>query len=290
MEAGMRSLRALAFGSPEASLAGMNHQRLLPLLVLPLAACSATGPGDATFRAQRPFLSSETHTVPDQVIAVEAGAAVAARSQEEYPLAVRYGLGPRSEFYVQTAPYEKVEVDGPDGEGWGDSYVGMRHRLRDADMYSPAYGFQVATKLPTGDEGEGLSSGEIDWFGALMAQQTYYGFETTGFYQLGVLGQQDGPDTHFEHTWAAQTRYATGSPVTPFAEAAFVWEPDADREEVLFMGGASFQLDHLTAIDLAIRVGLGDAEDFQVLFGISRALGQLFFPEQESGGASSLRD
>jgi hypothetical protein len=266
----------------------MNHRTLLSLLVLPLAACSATGPGDATFRSQRPFISSETHTVPDQVIAVEAGGAIAARSEEDYPLALRYGLGPRSEFYVQTSPYQRTEGGPVEGEGWGDTVVGMRHRLRDADMLSPAYGFQVATKLPTGDVGEGLSSGEIDWYAALMAQQTYYGFETTGFYQAGVLGQPTA-DTSFEHTWAAQTRYATGGPVVPFAEAAFVWEPDADLEEVTFMGGVSFQLDHLTAIDLAIRVGLADAEDFQVLFGISRALGQLFFPEQMSSGGGTPR-
>ncbi len=258
----------------------MNTRICTLALLLPLAACSATGPGDASFRAQRPFISSETHTVPDQVIAVEAGGAVAARSTQEFPLAVRYGLGPRSEFYLQTTPYSRVEGTIPDGEGWGDSFVGVRHRLRDADMLSPAYGFQVATKLPTGSFEDGLSSGEMDWFGALMAQQTYYGFETTGFYQLGLLGQSPGPDTEFEHTWAAQTRYNTGSPVTPFAEAAFVWQPDQDLEELTFMGGASFQLDHLTAVDLAIRVGLADAEDFQVLFGISRALGQLFFPEQ----------
>jgi len=260
---------------------------LLPLVLLPLAACSASGPKDAQVRSQRPFISSETETVGDQVVAVEAGGAVVSGREAEIPIAVRYGLGPRSEFFVQTSPYRMVDRNEsePDGSGWGDSFVGVRHRLRDADMYSPAYGFQLSTKLPSGRPSSGLGSGETDWFGALMAQQTYYGFETTGFYQLGLIGEQFEPDTNIEHTLAIQTRKPTGGPITAFGELAFIMEPEVDREETTLMGGMSIQLDHLTAVDIAIRVGLGDAEDFQVLFGISRALGMLFFPEQETAGA-----
>lgn len=261
---------------------------LLPLVLLPLAACSATGPKDAQVRAQRPFISSETTTVGDQVISVEAGGAVVSGRETEIPIALRYGLGPRSELFVQTSPYRSVDRNNsaPDGSGWGDSFVGVRHRLRDADMFSPAYGFQLSTKLPSGRPGNGLGSGEIDWFGALMAQQTYYGFETTGFYQLGLLGEQFEPDINLEHTFAVQSRKPMNGPITAFGEFAFIAEPEIDRTETTLMGGMSIQLDQLTSVDIAIRLGLGDdAEDFQVLFGISRALGMLFFPDQETAGS-----
>ncbi len=257
---------------------------LLPLLLLPLAACSASGPRDTRTHAQRPFLSRDTHTTADKIVAAEVGLATVAGHEQQIPVALRYGMGTRSELYLETSPYSSVDrPEGqPDGSGWGDTTIGIRHRLRDADIFSPAYGFQMQTKLPTGRPNSGLGSGETDWFGALMATQSYYEFKTTAFYQLGILGEPDSPNSNLEHTLAVQTRKEVGPHATAFGEFVFIDENEIDRTETTLMGGLSIGLDSVTSVDLAIRVGLGDdAEDFQVLVGISRALGMLFFPDDE---------
>lgn len=274
-----------------------RHSMRLPLRAFPLvlvgclgalSSCQASGPSqEARVHAQRPFISQDTHTTDEKVIQAELGARVWSGHEVEVPLYMRYGLGPQSEFFVGTSPYKDVDNNNvtPDGSGWGDTYVGVRHRLRDKDMYSPAYGFQIQTKLPTGRPKDGLGTGSTDWFGALMANQTYYGFDTTLFYQLGILGevtQTSTPDSNHEHTLAIQTRKEMDAHVTAFSEVAVEWEPEIDREELTVLAGASFLLDSLTALDLGVRVGIGhDAPDFQVVFGISRALGMLFFPEDD---------
>lgn len=256
--------------------------------LLALVSCQASGPTrEARVHAQRPFISNDTYTTTEKVLEVEVGGRVWAGHETEAPVLLKYGLGPQSEFFVGTSPYLSVDNNEvtPDGSGWGDTFVGMRHRLRDKDMYSPAWGFQIKTKLPTGRPKDGLGTGATDWFGALMANQTYYGFDTTLFYQLGILGetnQTGAPDSNHEHTVALQSRKEMDAHVTAFAEVAFEWEPEINREETTILAGASFLLDSLTAVDLGVRVGIGDdAPSFQVVFGLSRALGMLFFPEDD---------
>jgi hypothetical protein len=266
----------------------LRNVRCLPLLLflLPMVACNASGPKNTHVHSQRPFISRDTHTTAENVVALEAGTAIVAGHEQEIPIRVKYGLGQRSEFFLETSPYKSVDLGGSQTGGWGDTYVGMRHRMRDSDMYSPAYGFQMQTKIPTGRAGNGLGTGETDWFGALMATQTYYGFETTLFYQLGIVGEPDSSNSDLQHTVAVQTRLEFGPSTTGFAEFAFVSNPDEKETETTLMGGISLGVDSLTAIDLAVRVGLGDdAQDFQVLIGISRALGMLFFPEDQAQGS-----
>jgi hypothetical protein len=253
-----------------------------------LAACQAAGPpSEDRVHAQRPFISRDTHTTEEKVVSAELGASIWANHQTEVPVLLKYGLGPKTEFFLGTSPYLKVEENdlGPTGTGWGDTNIGMRHRLRDADMYAPAYAFQINTKLPTGRPKDGLGTGATDWFGALMAYQSYYGFRTTGFYQLGILGESEEvgrPDSNHEHTFAVQTRKDVDSSITAFGELALVWEPEIDREEATILAGASFSLDSLTAVDVGVRLGIGnDAPSFQVEIGIARALGMVFFPEPD---------
>ncbi|MFT7671336.1 MAG: hypothetical protein ACI8X5_004053 [Planctomycetota bacterium] len=257
----------------------------LSTTLLALASCQATAPDrEVKEHAQRPFISQTPHTVAEDVIAVEMGAQVWSGHESELPIMVRYGLGEQTEFFVGTSPYKKVDFneDLPDGSGWGDTYIGMRHRLREKDMYAPAWAVQIQTKLPTGRPSQGLGTGLTDWYAAVMANQTYYDFDTTAFYQLGILGETNTvePDSNYEHTLAVQTRREMNTSVTALGEFAFVFEPEDNRTEATLFGGASFQLDSLTAVDVGLRVGLGDdAPDFQVLIGFSRALGMLFFPD-----------
>ncbi len=260
------------------------------VLLATLAACVAPSSGvidhsSVQAHAQRPFIGRDTQTTPDSFFEVEVGAAVAAGRESEAPVLIKYGLGPRTEFFAGTSPYRMVDRNElePDGSGWGDSLVGVRHRFRDSDMYSPAYGFQVATKLPTARSSKGLGSGEIDFMGALMAEQTFYGTDVTGFYQLGVLGEQQSGFNH-EHTFSVMARRPLNAQMSGFGETTLIWEPEIDREEFTAMAGFSFIIDDFTLFDIGARVGLSnDAPNFQLLVGLTRTLGLLAF--NEAGGA-----
>jgi hypothetical protein len=260
---------------------------VLSLVLFSVASCGTSGPKGTRVHAQRPFISNDTHTTEDKVVAVEAGVSVISGHETEIPVLVKYGLGPQTEFFFETSPYKSVDNDGVnDGSGWGDTFVGFRHRIRDKDMFSPAYGIQVQTKLPSARPSSGLGSGETDWFGAMMATQTYYGVDTTLYYQLGLLGEPAAPNLNLEHTIAIQGRKNVGGSTVAFGEFAFILEPEIDRDESTIMGGVSFGLNPLTALDIGVRLGIGhDSPDFQVLFGISRALGMIFFPEDETSGS-----
>jgi hypothetical protein len=285
-----------AMRSPQSRTSVCHLSRLLlpglATLLLALASCVAPADGVVDHSSvqahnQRPFIGRDTHTTPDSFFEVEVGGAVDPGEEVDVPVLLKYGLGPRTEFFAGTVPYRSVDYNelAPDGSGWGDSLIGVRHRFRDKDMYSPAYGFQFATKLPTAKESKGLGSGEMDFLGALMAEQTYYGTDVAGFYQLGLLGETADTGLDLEHTFAAQGRRPVNANMAAFGEAAFVWQPEIDREELTAMGGVSFIIDDFTLLDVGVRFGISaDAPDVQLLFGLTRTLGLLAFPQAGDAG------
>ena len=260
---------------------------LLPLLLLGAGSCIAPVEGEVDHSSvqahnQRPFIGRDTQTTPDSFFEIEAGAQIDPGEEVETPVLLKYGLGPRTEFFAGTSPYRMVDRNelAPDGSGWGDSLVGFRHRFRDRDMYSPAYGFQVATKLPTARKSKGLGTGEMDFLGAVMAEQTYYGADVTGFYQLGILGDPDGSGFDHEHTFSGMARRSVHPNLIGYGEASFVWQPETDTEELSAMIGGAFVIDDFTLFDVGLRLGISaDAPDYQFLFGLTRTLGLLAFPE-----------
>ncbi|HIG10268.1 MAG: transporter [bacterium] len=272
---------------PQTSTIPLHTARLGAALVLGLSACVAPATGvvdhsTVEAHAQRPFLGRDTHTVDDSFFELEVGVANDPGEIRDLPLTIKYGLGPRSEFFVGLVPYHKVDKNelAPDGTGFGDTLVGLAHRFRDHDKRSPAYAFQVATKLPTARSSKGLGTGEIDFFGAIMAEQVYYGTTVAGSYQFGVLGETDGTGFDHEHILSLQGRRPVKPQVAVFGEMSFVWQPEVDREELSAMGGLSFIVDDFTLFDVGVRIGVSaDAPDFQLLFGLTRTLGLLAFNE-----------
>lgn len=253
------------------------------LLLTALASCA--GPGDlATARVhnQRPFVSRDTVTTPENVLETELGAAIDPGDRLDLPVFLKYGLGPRTELYGGLSIFSRVDSDGglPEGSGVGDSLIGFRHRLAERTAHSPAVAFDLATKLPTGRPGKGIGTGEMDWLASIQGTQHFQENIITGYYQLGLLGEVQDSGMDLRHTGAFQGRRPLDSRFSALGELSGIWEPERDRIEGGVLLGLSYLINSHSLFDFGLRLGIGsDAPSVQIVFGLTRTLGLLDFPD-----------
>lgn len=249
------------------------HFALATLSALALS-CAAVDQR-AAVTPQRPTLSSSTSTTSMGTLEIESGGVWDPNDRFSLPLTAKWGLSPTTEVFVGWSPAEYLVRDGEDGSGIGDSYLGMRHRFIEAAKGAPSWAFQLSTKLPSGDETEGLSSGEIDTFGALIASQSFEQFNGTAFYQLGLLGEPGGPGTDFEHSLAVAADTQVAERWSVFGELATQLVPERDHEPVFVTLGTSYTRRKDSVFDVAVSFGLNDdAPGFTILFGHVGNLGR----------------
>ncbi len=226
---------------------------------------------------QRPTFSSDTNTTAVGTVELEAGGAVDPRDSFDSPLTLKVGVSERSEFFVGWSPYQWVETEGSDGRGASDTLIGTRQRIVDpTESGRPSVAVQLATKLPTGSEREGLSSGEIDFFAAGIVSTELSGFGVTGFYQMGFLGEPDDSEFDLEHGIAL----AVGRPIfgatSAFGEIAARVAHEQDRDELFTTLGIAHAITPSLVLDTSVVVGLNrDAQDFQILFGFTYNFGRI---------------
>jgi hypothetical protein len=224
---------------------------------------------------QRPTVSSNTSTTAEGTWEVETGVLEDPGDAIFVPTTLKFGAGPRTEVFVGASIYERVEVPGVDAEGFGDLLVGGRHRFYESGGGSSFAG-QVATKIPTGDEDEGLSTGEIDFLVAGIATQVFERLALTQYYELGVLGDPNGPGTDERHTFA----FAAGHPLVgstgAFAELAWILGRD-DVDPAFTTVGITQSIAPELVVDVAFVLPLnGDAGDTLFVLGLTTNLGPLF--------------
>lgn len=244
-------------------------------LLMSFSACSVPRSSPTP---QRPTFSSDTSTTAHGTAELEAGVGIDPRDSFDSPLSLKFGLSEASEIFVGWSPYQWVERSGVDARGGSETLVGMRQRFLDEseDSLRPSAAVQLATKLPTGSEKQGLSTGEVDFFAAGILTRTFTDTTVTGFYQLGFLGEPDDSDYDLEHGLAMAAATPAFENTSLFGELAAVVSPEQDREEVFTTLGMSYSLSDSLVLDAAVVVGLSsDAPDLQVLLGFTQNLGSV---------------
>lgn len=255
-----------------------SSARLAPALLalLTLTSCLAGGASDAAVTPQRPTVSSDTSTTAEGTLELEAGLALDPGDSTATPLTLKLGLAPRTELFAGLSPFNTVERRGDDGEGFGDLVLGMRHRLDEGDRKN-SFAFQAAGKLPTGDEDEGFSTGEVDFFLAgILTHASESGPSFTGFYELGIVGDpRRRSDTDLQHVVALALSQPVGEDLSAFGELARI-DPGIRSDYLLGTFGLAHRAHAGLVVDGAISVGLDDdAPDLVFLVGLTTQLGRL---------------
>jgi len=252
-------------------------------LVVGLAACLLSScvvlrqEGNAV-TPQRPSLSSDTSTTFHGSFELEGGAHLAEGGGFDLPFVLKYGLDERTEVF---GGWSYLDPEGS-GEGSGDVVLGARRRVIDARDGGAALALLAQGKLPLADEGEGLGSGEPDGAFAGIATQTCGDWGLTGFAQLDLLGDPDG-GANVGQSLAFAAGRALPFDLSLFGEVAAVLVPELDQEQVFTTVGLTHATARSLVVDLGVIVGLSDdAEDFGVVLGFTRNLGDFRLPRAPS--------
>ena len=241
-----------------------------------LVACGCTNfkvePQAAT--PQRPTLSADTATTAPGTFELEAGGQIDPHDSWGIPVTLKWGMSTGAELFVGWTPYEVENRTGPNASGVGDTFVGLRYRFLEETRAAPAAALQLTTKLPTGDENDGLSTGEVDFLAAVILDKQVGQVSTTLFYQLGVLGEPDDADTDIEHSIALAGTFPMVDQWALYGELAAVEIPEQDLNEILATAGFMYTVRKDLVLDVGVVVGLNhDAPDFQIVFGFTKNFG-----------------
>lgn len=248
---------------------------LLALTVLALLAGCAGPAGKPT--PQRPTFSKDTRTTQAGTVELEAGIDLDPGDFFDTPVALKFGMSDSTELFIESAPYQWIELPGSDGNGIGDTTVGVRDRIIDLGPDEPAIAYQLSTKIPTAPEGQGLTNNEIDFFAAAIAD-TLVGedLNLTFFYQLGLLGDPGGGDPDIQHGLAFAGSMPVAESFGVYGEIAGVFTPERDIENVFTTGGVTYPLMDGVTLDGGVAIGLSrDAADLRFLLGITTNFGGL---------------
>jgi hypothetical protein len=253
------------------------HTALLPALLALAASCSAIPDTEAPATPQLAVFSRSTGTTAKGTLEVEAEARFAPGERLATPIRTKYGIDERTETFVEVSPLNYLQVDGRDDViGFGDTYIGLRHRYYEKEETRTSAGLEVGGKLPTGESEEGLSSGELDVFAALnMTQDLSETTQISAYYQLAMLGARSGSGMDAAHLVAFQGHHWYSERAGVFAELANSFGSKVPEPAYLDFGLARRMSDE-TVLELALALGLNDdAEDFVLVFGITNNFGRI---------------
>jgi len=241
-------------------------------VALLIAGCSGA-PARPT--PQRPTFSQNTSTTSAGTLELEAGVAVDPGDTFDSPVTLKYGVGEDTELFASMAPYVWEDFDGPNGEGVGDLYLGVRQRFIDVGADEPTFAYQLKTKIPTAPENQGIGSGQMDFFAAGIMDYPIEEFWLTTFYQLGIVGEPAGDDDpDIEHGIAFATNASIDESLGAYGEIAGVFTPERDDEQIFTTVGLTHPFGEGTVVDAGVLVGLSrDAPDFQIILGITTNFG-----------------
>jgi len=244
-----------------------------------LVSCQITVPSDdlgAPATPQRPTFSTNTKTTAEGTLEIEGGLLLDWKDRFDTPVTFKYGATPTTEFFVDWSPYVKYKTMGVDGSSIGDTRIGVRQRLQTFDDGKVSSAFLLATKLPTSDEKEIGTSGEIDFFAAGIVDVDMPGVSWTGFGQLGFLGEVDGQDVDLQWLFAGVGEIPIEDKLTAFGEAAVFYTHERDEESLFLTLGSAYAHTPSMIFDVAAQIGIGsDTPDFAVLIGFTRNLGRI---------------
>lgn len=252
----------------------MSKSLLLVAVSSLFGSCVAPGSQRTPVTPQRPTVSFNTQTTAEGTLELEAGVQADPGDSFFSPMRLKYGLGQDEEISIAVSPFNFIERPGDDGTGFGDLSVAFRKKVWTNEQTSAAFRFE--TLLPTGNENEGLSTGELSFFaGGIVDHQIDMATYLTGFYQVGVIGDPNDDDPDLAHSAAVAGYHQLDERNELFGELAGFVNP-GPVDPVIFTGGVAHKLSDDLIIDAGVIVGMNDdAADLQFLVGLTTNFGPI---------------
>jgi len=249
----------------------MKLLHLAPLLLL-TPACVLTQAGPPLIA--RHSVASDTDTTEYGTFEVEVGGSFDPGERKAFPVRLKHGLSEQVEVYADWSVYEKTErVGQDDGEGIGDAGIGIRHRFWE-NTQGTSTALEGRVSIPTGDEDELTGTGNLDWFGSVMATQDFQGTRFNGWVEVGVLGDALSDDTEMQRNLAFSMASNLGEDLIGYAELSRTFGEDIDPAYGTL--GLGWRASPVTTLDFGVAIGMNDeAEDAVYFVGFTSNLGIL---------------
>lgn len=254
-------------GKHSASLTAGGLLRAAPALAS-LAACRAAPIEDHYATLERSSLYLSTATAPQGLLELEFGTTLDPDGAFASRLSATYGLTDRTEVFADAVPFASVDRPGTDARGVGDLVAGVTVRLLEEGAARPSAAFQLAAKLPIGEENDALSSGEIDVLPAAIATKRFGGATVTAVYRLGLLGDPDAAGAELEHSGSFSLATTLADRLAGFAALEGGWRPGSNTDELAARLGIAVSPTRRVLVDLAARIGIDDAPDLTLELGV----------------------
>lgn len=244
------------------------------LLLIPfvgMTACTSLIKGEPVPLGVR--VIQDTALAGNGKLGVEMGFTVDPGDRKTVPIYFEYGVSETLDVFAELSAYEKVNLPGDDGEGLGDTLVGVRTLLFETDSGTSGL-LEGYVSIPTGDEDEGTGSGSLDWFAAGVVSQAFAQATFSGWLELGLLGNALSSDQDTSQRVGGSVSVNLGDEVLGFMEL------ENEQVEELHRGfarvGVAWRSGASTVMDVGVALGLdGEAADAVYFVGFSTSLGLL---------------
>jgi hypothetical protein len=183
-----------------------------------------------------------------------------------------HGVTEDTEFSLK-APYIFANPeDSQETDGWGDVSFTMKHLFIPEGEKTPAVLVRMLIKLPTGDEGEGLGTGDTN-VGFLGVLTKGYGPAAIHL-NLGYtfVGDQDEGRDDNEVNYGVAGEFRVGKKAGIVGEVYGLYHPDYKAKEIerRALLGFTYRLNDTLTIDLAGKRGLeGASDEYGIVGGVT---------------------
>ena len=210
-----------------------NKILLLALGALYLSSsCVAPLPKGLEAHPQGLLPSQDTSTTPSGFLEVEA-IGLWGDAEQSTSIAMRYGLAEKTELYLLQELHHAIDTPGlAKASGVGDAWLGMRHRIIDADASGTAHAFAAEVRLPHGDPSSGLGTGQLELHLIHIRDTKWRRYDLTTNTGLKLIGDgEDRPDPALTASITlTDPLVAVAGRQLPFGlivEAGGLWQPEA---------------------------------------------------------------
>jgi len=239
--------------------------------VLPAVALALVLAFPGAARAARPLSTEDAGVVEAGHAEAELGFEYVKQTDKEMNVGcvLKYGLFTNADVGVEVR-YQAIAVDdGEDVEGPGDVTFCARYHLRDEGDVLPAAAFVYSLKTQTGDEDDGLGSGDLDH--GLNAAFTKKAGPVTVHANTGYTFVGGGEDV-FSYGLALEVPVSETVNLVAEVTGETAFDGDFDEDPCQGLIGVNGAVGETVTLDLGVGLPVSDASpDLTVTTGLTAA-------------------